>query len=117
MERHLHHVRTGPDRYPDLPPLVGGALPLDILLVLGAAPVHSFGPRLADHERLEPLSVQAHLELVRCVERLQRATGVAAQPHTECVLRILREGVVDPGAAAGAERRPVHANILRQTGK
>ena len=73
MERHLHRVRTGPDRYPDLPRVVGGALPLDILLVLGAAPVHSFGLQLA---------VQAHLELVQCVERLQRATGVAAQPHT-----------------------------------
>ena len=117
VERHLHRVRTGPDRYPDLPRLVGGALPLDVFLVLGAAPVHSFRPRLADDERLQRLAVQAHLELVRCVERLQRATGVAAQPHTERVLGVLRERVVDPGAAAGAERQPVHANILRQIGR
>ena len=117
VERHLHRVRTGPDRHPDFPRVVGGALPLDILLVLGAAPIYPFGPRLANDERLEPVAVQAHLELVRCVECHQRSTRVAAQPHTDRILGILREGVVDPGAATGAERQPVHSHILCQIGR
>ena len=43
MKGHLYGVGTGPDRRPDLPPLVDDPLTREVVPVLGAAPLHPVG--------------------------------------------------------------------------
>ena len=95
---------TGSHRNSYLPLFIRGTLAGKILSILGAAPFDALGSRLPNHEGLQALAIQTHLELVWCVEGLQRSARITTQLHAEGVFGVFRKGELKTSAPAGPQR-------------
>ena len=111
-ERDAHGARAGLHLHPRLEPLVDRVGGLRHVLVRRR--VVRFA---ADLRREHTLAVDRNLELVSELEPGHVADDVAQQHHAQLVLGVLREGVGERQAAAGAERQAVHVILLRIIGR
>ena len=101
QKRHAELVRPGRHRQAHL------QMPIDLLEILSPR-------RRRDGERLHPLAVEQHLQLVRFVQPFDLLVAIARQADLDLVLAILREGVGNQRTAARAQRQPFDVLLLRQ---
>ena len=73
---------------------------IDVLKVFAAR-------RRLNREQLDALPVQQHFQFVRLRQALDVFVAVAGQADLDLVLAVLREGVTNERAAAGADGQPV----------